>query len=354
MKKKENKMNELRIKIDNLAKSITKKTEVINKVIENFNEYYNVANNIINSFEKKNIHFYILDNINNIIEYNKKIIKDIDIILNEKNIENKNKYLSEIHKKMFINNEFLLVYKLGKVGILRIFGKPFVEKNKNNFNMIINGENYKLSSTIKIIDIETGNSSNKIIEYPKDKDEENNIEIINDGPEIRIKIEEYLELRLIQRKTVKDISYMFGGCSTLEYIAYNFNWDVDNIVNMESLFNKCESITSFPDISNWNTKNVQNMSNIFSGCRYLYHLPDISKWNTKNVVDMSYMFCKCSSLVELPDINNWDISNVRNVDSMLYGCSSLKSKPDFSDWKKNSQIDIETMFKKIKQKKEEE
>ena len=58
------------------------------------------------------------------------MIKDIDKILNEKNIENKNKYLSEIHKKMFINNEFLLVYKLGKVGILRIFGKPFVTKNK--------------------------------------------------------------------------------------------------------------------------------------------------------------------------------------------------------------------------------
>ena len=39
MKKKENKMNELRIKIDDLTKTITEKTEVINKVIENFNVY---------------------------------------------------------------------------------------------------------------------------------------------------------------------------------------------------------------------------------------------------------------------------------------------------------------------------
>ena len=163
MKKKENKMNELRIKIDNLAKSMTKKTEIINKVIENFNVYYNVVNNIINSFEKKYIHFYILYNINNIIEYNEKIIRTIDNILNEKIIENKNKYYSEIHQKMIIDNEFILRYKYGEVGILRIFGDPFVAKNKNNFKMIINNENYELSSIIKIIDIETGKKSNKII-----------------------------------------------------------------------------------------------------------------------------------------------------------------------------------------------
>ena len=91
----------------------------------------------------------------------------IDKILIEKNAENENKYLSEIKQKMIIDNEFILKYKLGEVGILRIFGEPFVAKNKNNFNMLINGETYKLSSTIKIIDIETGKSSNNIIKIQK-------------------------------------------------------------------------------------------------------------------------------------------------------------------------------------------
>ena len=135
IKIKENLMKELRIKIDDLTKKISKKTTIINNAIKNYEEYYNVVNNIINSFERKNMNFYILNNINNIIEYNKKIIKDIDKILNEKDEENKNKFLSKIHQKMFINNEFILKYKLGKVGILRIFGEPFVAKNKNNFNM---------------------------------------------------------------------------------------------------------------------------------------------------------------------------------------------------------------------------
>ena len=57
--------------------------------------------------------------------------------------EKKNKYLSEIHQKMIIDNEFILKYKIQKEGISRIFGEPFVAKNKNNFNILINGENYK-------------------------------------------------------------------------------------------------------------------------------------------------------------------------------------------------------------------
>jgi len=76
-------------------------------------------------------------------------------------------YISEIYQKMIIDNEIILKYRLEKVGILRIFGDPFVAQNKNNFNMLINGENYELSPTIKIIDIETGESSNKIIKFEK-------------------------------------------------------------------------------------------------------------------------------------------------------------------------------------------
>ena len=156
-------MNELRIKIDDLTNKIIKKTTIINKVIENYESYYKFVTNIINSSEINHMNFYMLNNINNIIENNFKIIDDIDKILNEKDDENKNKYISKIHQKMIIDNEFILKYKLGEVGILRIFGAPFVVKNKNNFEMFVNGEKYELSSTIKIIDIEAGKSSNNRI-----------------------------------------------------------------------------------------------------------------------------------------------------------------------------------------------
>ncbi len=324
MKKKNNKMNELRVKIDNLKNKISKKTTRINKVIENYEVYFNIANNTINSLERKHINFYILNNINNFIEYNGKIIKDIDKILNE-NVEIKNKYISEIHQKMIIDNEIILKYKVGKVGILRIFGKPFVSKNKNNFILIINGENYKLSSNIKIIDIETGKTSNKIIKSPQKKgkldENEDNIKIKSEGPEIKMKIQEELEIRLRQIKTLQNISFMFSGCTTLEKIEYS-NWDTNDATNMACLFCQCSSLTSLPDISKWNMNNVTDISHLFSECSSLTSLPDISKWNTNNVTKMKSIFHKCSSLTSLPDISKWNTNNVIDMSGLFTECIS--------------------------------
>ncbi len=315
-KKKENKMNQLRIKIDDLTKKIPKKTALINKVIGNYEAYYKIANNIINSFEKKNMNFYILNNINNIIEYNDKIIKSIDKIIIEKNVEKKNKYFSEIYQRMIINNEITLKYKLEKDGILRLFGEPFVATNKNNFILIINGENHELSSNIKIRDIKTLKNSKEIIKSQKDDNDE-----------------DIIEIKLRQIKTVKDISYMFSGCTKLKRIEFS-NWDTNNIVNMACIFNECILLTSISDISKWNTNNVIVMNNMFNKCNKLASLPDISKWKTNNVINMSNMFNDCSSLISLPDISKWNTNNVTNMNFMFNECKSLTSFPDISKWNK--------------------
>ena len=57
-------------------------------------------------------------------------------------------------------------------------------------------------------------------------------------------------------------------------------------------------------------KTITDMSNMFSHCISLKNSPDIYKWDTKNVIDMSGMFYKCSSLKSLPDITKWDIKKV--------------------------------------------
>ena len=343
-KKKENKMNELRIKIDNLKKKTSKNTS-INYVIKDFEIYFNIANSIINSLDRKNINFYTLNNINNIIEYNGKIIKDINKILNEE-VEI-DKFIYEIEERMLICDVFILKYKIGKVGILRIFSKPFVAKNINKFFMKINKKNYDLSSTVKIIDIETGKTSNKIIKSQqtngKIDENEDNIEIINEGPEISMKIKEELEIRLIQIKTVKDLSFMFSGCTNLVKIE-NSNWDTSNVTDMSGIFNGCSSLTTLPDISKWNTNNVTNMEAIFNNCSSLTSLPDISKWNTNNVTDMGGIFCNCSSLTSLPDISNWKTNNVNNMKSIFNNCSSLTSLPDISKWNTNNVNNMSFLF----------
>ena len=48
---------------------------------------------------------------------------------------------------------------------------------------------------------------------------------------------------------------------------------------------------------------LKNMRYMFYGCSSLISLPDISKWNTNNVEFMSDMFIECFSLIYLPDIS---------------------------------------------------
>ena len=73
-----------------------------------------------------------------------------------------------------------------------------------------------------------------------------------------------------------------------------------------------KGLISLPDISKWKTYNVKDMSYMFSGCSSLISLPDISKWKTDNVNRMSYMFSGCSHLITLSDISKWNTDNVKN------------------------------------------
>ena len=86
---KENNISELRIKINNLKKEINDIISKFHKVLDNFEIYYNINNNIMNNYNIKNKNYEILMNINNLYKNKEKIIKDINEIINENNIENK-------------------------------------------------------------------------------------------------------------------------------------------------------------------------------------------------------------------------------------------------------------------------
>jgi len=184
-------------------------------------------------------------------------------------------------------------------------------------------------------------------------------------------------------------------------------WNVNNILNLNSLFFNCSSLISLPDISKWNIfnsnikisdehykyifededrfdseslscqnksfidslyiDNVQiqifkqkslnieekkkkilniayNMSGLFGRCSSLKELPDISKWNISNVNNISNLFLDCSSLKLLPDISIWDTSNIKNISNLFNGCSSLVSLPDISKWNINKVSNMKGLF----------
>ena len=57
---------------------------------------------------------------------------------------------------------------------------------------------------------------------------------------------------------------------------------------------------SIPDISKWDTSNVKDMSYMFSGCSSLISLPYIDNWNYNKVVKFDGIVRNCKRLENIP------------------------------------------------------
>ena len=282
---------------------------------------------------------------------------------------------------------------------IRLFGKKFVEWNKDKCLIIYNDEIYPLQEYFLIKDIESKNVKIKLLIFEKiislsylfDKCKslteieffESNTKIFNKNFENNLKNEtiflnvndsEYSEFyksneeidfypsKTNKSLTVNDyytiIKEKYNGTISSLY-SYNKLFNIKNIyiksksiiylpkiTYMSYMFRYCSSLKSLPDdITKIDTKNVKYIFGIFYRCSSLISLPDISKWNTNNVSDISYMFYECSSLLSLPDISKWNIDNVIYMDYMFSYCSSLTSLPDISKWNINKVTDISFIFR---------
>ena len=242
---------------------------------------------------------------------------DTNKVINMNNIFYKSQKLSNISslpkwKKEF-NNEIILKYEFNSMNNRRIFGKNFVENNKDKC-IILKEENlYSLSEFL----------------------EEKNI---------NNKEKKTIEIKLIQIERITDLSYMFSDCDSLKYLPDISYLNTSYITNMSYLFNNCKSIENIPDISKWDTINVLDMSYMFSNCSSLKSLPNISNWNTSNTLYTNNMFYKCSSLLQLPDISMWNTGKIIDMSYLFSYCCSLKSLPNISKWNINKVINMRHIF----------
>ena len=173
-------------------------------------------------------------------------------------------FLKKLGAKNNNNNEIKIkmIYDINKNEGIKIFGKKFVENNKNKCKMYINDQDYDIS------------------------------EYVNFSKYGINKSDKFLIITLAGFNEITDASDMFEGCDSLQ---------------------------SLPDVSKWNTKNVTNMENMFYGCSSLKTLLDVSKWDTKNVLSIRNMFRGCRSLESKPDISNWDLDKVEDSRDMFFG-----------------------------------
>ena len=364
-------LSEMKKEIDLFNKDIKDIIDRLNKLIETMNIYYEINSDILNRYEKQNRNYQILQNIKD-ININNKICETLKNINGTINIKDKLQSIIEFYnninsnssdiksvnpdvsneiknKEELINsnisssdkkNQLTIIYNIDKNNdSIKLFGKYFVEDNKDNCYLLIDGnqtelcENFKLKSNhknknqfeIKLIE------KNKIISISSMFGDCNSLISLPD-------------LSKWNTENVSDISYMFNYCTSLKSLPDISNWDTKSVIYMNCLFQNCSSLESLPDISKWNTQNVQNINCMFNDCNSLKSLPDISKWDTKNVRSMRSVFVGCELLKSLPDISKWDLQNVTDINAMFQSCYSLESLPDISKWNVKNVTDISYMF----------
>ena len=264
---------ELELNSENSNDNYIRKYEY-NDIIKELKLPKDIYNNLVKIYNYFDIKEYIImdDNRNKKIIINKRdeiiLYKNINEI--HENKDNKIKELENQIKKLKEEIYFIkdIIYKTEykielkyecNEGIQQIFGELFVKENKNNMDLIINGNKVDLIDKYKL-----KQGQNSII--------------------------------LIIKNKITNLSHMFDGCKSLK-----------NIDELKYL----------------NTFYCSNFSYMFSGCSSLSDIKALEKWNVSNGNFFSYMFSGCSSLSDIKALEKWNVSNGNNfqIQIILVICS---------------------------------
>lgn len=147
-------------------------------------------------------------------------------------------------------------------------------------------------------------------------------------------------LQYLIMDNVQSMSSMFEACGVnrLEGIA---NWNTQNVINMDKLFDDISGAESAPDVSNWNVSKVTNMKYMFAGYGHasttLDAFPDLSKWNTSSLKEIGGMFqwygdCSAKMNGKLLDLSSFNTLNVEDIrpNDTLFVLSGDTVYPSFS------------------------
>ena len=231
-------------------------------------------------------------------------------------------------------NEINLIYKTNEEGIERIFGDKFVENNRNNIDLIINGINNNLIDRYKL---QKGENTIKIII----KNKITNLEYMF----YKCKSLKYIEqLKYLDTKETKNFTRMFSDCSLLSDLKGLQNWNVSNGNNFSYMFEGCSKLSDIKALQNWNVSNGNYFGGIFSKCTSLSDIKELQNWNVSNGLDFARMFFNCSSLSDIKALQNWNVSNGNNFSYMFKGCSKLSDIKALQNWNVSNGNNFSYMF----------
>ena len=303
-----NKLNNIATKYSLNTNNLMNIGDISNIIKEELKHFKNIVQN--NKFNQNN--FIKNDNeINNTDNINK--INIIDNYVEEKDKNNKdepesnNKIEENINEiKIDNNNKINLKYFVKYKGNYDIFGEDFVANNKNNINLIIDGNQKELVNNCEL------------------KEGENTI-------------------TLIIKNKLTNLSYMFYMCRDLKDISELKNLDVSEVKDFSYMFYKC-LLSEIKFLENWNVSNGKNFSYMFSGCSLLSDIKPLEKFNVSNSITFESMFFGCKLLSDLNPLKNWDVSNCNNFSFTFMGCFSLSDVKPLQNWKVSSGNNFSFMF----------
>ena len=353
----EKEMIDIQEKIDLFNTNITKIIKELEYIMKSLTLYSNICNNIylntLKKYDNQDRNYELLCNLKELKD--NIIVKYIDKANDNINTGDKINIISELYNLM-TNNEINIIYNIDKNdNSIKLFGSVFVNNNINHCKIICEGKEYKLA------------------EYFDISDKNNNKGILSN---LWASKKNELIIKLQGINNITNMNSLFNGCSQLVSLPDIHRWNTSKVTNMSYLFAKCNSLKNFYGISNWDTRNVKYMHGMFSECESLKSLPDISNWDTSNVIIMGGMFTsfysltplsadeiteyinkgeeykifnggifnKCKALLSLPDISKWNTSKVIYMDTMFNACSSLKYLPNISKWNTSNVTNMNGLF----------
>ena len=307
---------ELMVEFEELKKSIiifkddiNKIIEILNTVKDNLENYYKLEEYIFNNYDKSERNYEILYNINELINFNNTIKKDIN---NEKDIESKFKNIYNIFNQMK-KNEIRIVLDIKKEDINKNI--YFLDNTNGEVPIFINSKNEEHHHDF-LRELNESNVelyiNNKQYKYKK---------------YFKTEKEGIYEILLKFNVIMKDCSYMFYECSNIAKIDLTA-FNTKNINNMSGFFAGCNNLTDI-NLSNFNTKYVNDMGGMFHLCSNLTNI-DLNSFITENVTNLCFMFCACSKLNNI-DLSSFNTKNVTNINGMFGYCTNLE-KLDLSSF----------------------
>jgi len=329
-------IDELKNNTMNLNKSLTKFSNYIKETFELFTYILKKLKSIHSLLQLKSNNK--LDDISDDfpINFNNLELKNISHIIKEEFHFIENSLLKNSINLKDLNNNSWEIKEFEKIDLIylakdnnsyNIFGEIFTENNKDNIELIINGEKnelineYNLKQGKNIISILIKNKLTNLSNMFKNCDSLINIE----------------ELNLLNVEKVTNFSNMFSNCSSLADIRALKQWNVSNGINFSGMFYKCIKLSDISSLENWNFSNCKYFSSMFSNCSSLSDIKPLENWNVSNGIDFSGMFNKCSKLSDLKPLENWNVSNANNFAYMFHKCSSLTNMQPLEKWKVNEE-----------------